>query len=1100
MALALALGTGGIFLVIRGGSQPAGYETAPSGEPQEASPEGVHGTGGVDGNGADDPGGLTLTIHVYEREPRHPGGWDFWVWTPDGTPGGIIGGGGGRFSSQILIESPYTGEYEPFHTLTLRLQPGTDRVGFLLRNPPSPTNGWDTWGRQTGDVITFLDTDGEGNPVSTTLYHMQGTTMVSPAFPYMGGLVVTAIADWKDYIRATMLEPEGDVDPAAFELRDITGGDWASGVSVPIKSVSEGTSRIAGGAAFPIFHIYTQAELNPQRHYALAYGPRESQGDPLLGGQLETGGIPVAMRGILDQFHYTGWLGHRWYADRSEFKLWAPTAANVQVALYRDLNQVPGGGHYDAGGGMRVLSSFVTEPYGLFDMARNAQGVWSASVPGDWADGTTQWWYMYRVTFPQGHTTFAIDPHVKAVSANEGIGAVINDTQRGEPLRGADNLNWLQRGYRYANGERQYVERAAPELRVNPATGHPYQVDHIVYELHVRDFSIHPSSGIDPAYRGTFMAFTQRGTTARVHRSTGRPNDTCGAQTPFEISLCANESCWDTPTDAMGNAVHIATGLDHLIELGVTTVHLLPFYDQRHVNELQPNRQLYNTRHAMNWGYDPQNYNVPEGTYSTDPTVPYKRIQELKAAINAMHSVGIRVVMDVVYNHTASVTDGPFEASVPGYFHRTWCTGMIAGGGSGVGNELADERPMVRQYIVDSLLYWQREYGVDGFRFDLMWLHDIHTMRAAVEALRAVDPTVIIYGEPWAANPNGSPLNFPELFRDSRGNLREAFANPPLPSNAQNITGNGFAFFNDTTRNLLRGGNRDSASGFVNGAESGGVVGDVWRSIRAATPNVASASESINYISKHDDMILYDNVAWSLGAARGGIDAAGSSDWVTPEFFSQYRTVNHEAFRHDPHHIIDRGDPMESYAAKSVAFGTGVILTSQGVPFIHAADSFLRSKRGHENTFNSDDFFNAIRWDQKVAFYDVHQYFMGLIELRNSRPAFKMDGRGEINAAYHPILPNPPASVAPRGQELVLMYRLGEHAGGDPWRNIFVAYNGASEPRYINFLWHEPLYVVVDDRNAGTETLWVMQPRQAVTLPPFSMLVAYDGGAAHDGN
>jgi len=724
-------------------------------------------------------------------------------------------------------------------------------------------------------------------------------------------------------------------------------------------------------------------------------------------------------------------------------------------------------------------------------MQRNEQGVWTAVVPGNWADGNTQWWYMFRVTHPQGHVSFAIDPYVTAVSANEGVGAIINDEQRGAPLRGDDNLTWLQRGYRDVNGQRQYVERPAPELRVNPATGHPYQVDHIIYELHVRDFSIHPSSGIDPAYRGTFYAFTQRGTVAHVHQA----SSPCTATTPFDVSLCTNEACWVIPTDNAGNNIYVTTGLDHLIELGVTTVHLLPFYDQRHVNELQPDRQIYNTRHAMNWGYDPQNYNVPEGTYSTDPTIPYVRIRELKAAIDAMHNVGIRVVKDVVYNHTASVTDGPFQASVPYYFHRTWCTGMIAGGGSGVGNELACERPMVRQYVVDSLLYWQREFGIDGFRFDLMWLHDIQTMQAAVAALRAVDPTVIIYGEPWAASPMGSPLNFPELFRDSQGNLRQAFDQMPLPSSTNNITGNGFAFFNDNTRNMLRGGNRDANSGFVNGATGGAVIGNLWRSIRANTPHVSTASESVNYISKHDDMVLFDNVAWSLGAARGGIDAPGHSSWVTPEFFSQYGTLSNDAFRHDPHHTINRDDIFSNNIVGSITMGTGVILTSQGVPFIHAADSFLRSKRGHENTFNSDDFFNSIRWDFKVEFIEVHQFFAGLIELRRSRLAFRMDNRADIDAAYHPIFPNPPASAAGAGQEMVLAYRLGEHAGGDSWRNIFVAYNGASEPRIVNFVWPEPLHVVVDSRNAGTEVLWVIQPREAITLPPFSMIVAFDVAA-----
>jgi len=1021
---------------------------------------------------------IVFTINVFERGTPHAGGWDFWVWTPDGAPGGIIGGGGGRFSSDTMIVSPFSGDEYQFLTVTLRLLPETDRVGFLLRLPPTEAGGWDDWGRQTGDVIAFLDIDEDGNPTHTTIFHVLGTSMVTPNFPYMGGLAVTAIADWHNYIRATLLESDEGFNSNGFELRDVTGVSWQDGRVIPISSVSEGVSHIAGGAGFPIFHIYTEEKLNPQRHYQLAYEQ----------GQIETGGINVLMRGILDQFDYDGWLGHRWFSDRSEFKLWAPTAAQVQVALYRDLNQVPGQEHYEVSGGMRVLSSFVTEPYELFEMTRNSYGVWSAEIAGDWADGDVQWWYMFKVTHAQGHVTFAIDPHVTAVSANEGIGAILNDLQRGMPLRGDDNLTFLQRGYRYVNGEREYVERVAPELRVNPVNGHPYQVDHVIYELHVRDFSIHPSSGITPQHRGTFMAFTERGTVARVHQA----SESCTASTPFEVSLCSNEDCWVIPQDENGDNIYVSTGLDHLIELGVTTVHLLPFYDQRHVNELDPNRQVYNTRHAMNWGYDPQNYNVPEGTYSTDPTIPYLRIQELKAAIDAMHNVGIRVVKDVVYNHTASVTDGPFQASVPYYFHRTWCTGMIAGGGSGVGNELADERPMVRRYIVDSLLYWQREFGIDGFRFDLMWLHDIHTMTAAIEALRAVDPTVIIYGEPWAASPQGSPLNYPALFQDSLGNLREAFTQPPLPSNTQNITGNGFAFFNDNTRNMLRGGNRSNQSGFVNEHVGGGVVGDVWRSIRANTPNVAFASESINYISKHDDMIIFDNSAWSLGAERGGIDAPGFENWSTASFFSQYGTLSNEAFRHDPHHMINRDDLFGNYLVRSVTFGTGIILTSQGVPFLHAADSFLRSKRGHENTFNSDDFFNAIRWDHKVEFFEVHKYFAGLINLRNSRPAFRLDSREDINSSYHVIFPNPPASVAPGGQDLLLVYRIGEYAGGDSWRNIFVAYNGASEERVVNFVWHELLNVVVDYRNAGVEVLWTIEPREAIVVPPFSMIVAFD--------
>jgi len=244
---------------------------------------------------------IFITINVYEREPRHAGSWDFWVWTPDGTPGEIIGGGGGRYSTPTMILNPFTGEYYPFLTLTLGLTPGTDRVGFLMRLPPCPIGGWDVWGRQTGDVIAFLDTDAEGNPMSTDVYHIHGTNMVTPSFPYMGGLAVTAIADWHDYIRVTMLEPEGDVDLSAFELRDVTGTSWENGASIPIRTVNVGTSSISGGESFPIFHVYTYENLNPQHHYELAYGS----------GQTSSGGINVLMRGILDKFDYDGWLGHR---------------------------------------------------------------------------------------------------------------------------------------------------------------------------------------------------------------------------------------------------------------------------------------------------------------------------------------------------------------------------------------------------------------------------------------------------------------------------------------------------------------------------------------------------------------------------------------------------------------------------------------------------------------------------------------------------------------------------------------------------------------------------------------------------------------------
>ncbi|MCL2386032.1 MAG: type I pullulanase [Defluviitaleaceae bacterium] len=927
---------------------------------------------------------VILTINYYQHPNRNYDGWNIWLWTI--AP---VGGAGEALDfTDVIMEG------NPWRTVQVELPAGTSRVGFIVRLRH--------WEAENPQIQLYLDSDENGNPISTTIYYIHGEHRHHSTMPYIGMGVQSALADWHNYIRMTMnFLPVNTGELTRLQLHDLT-----LGVEVPIREVRRDTGRGLNGSIIPIFHVgLDDYALNPQHHYQLRYGNQVIPTD-------------VVKRGILDQFYYAGLLGLEYFLEESHFSVWAPTAANVQIAIYSELDQTLNGLHFDANG--RIRQSFLHDESTrvLHDMIRCENGVWRGTVAGDLAGQ----WYMFRVTHSNGLVEYAIDPYVTAVSANGQLGAIITAQQRGVPLRDENGLNRLQRG-EFLTGF------SAAEIRNNHYGG-THQVDHIIYELHVRDFSIHPSSGISEEYRGTFVAFTITGTTVN-----GVP---------------ANPS----------------TGIDHLVELGVTTVHLLPVFDQQTINEI--GALYFNAHGSFNWGYDPQNFNVPEGSYSTDPTRPYLRIQELKMLIDALHSRGIRVVKDVVYNHTYSIIDGPFQRVVPVYYHRTWCNGLFSNG-SGVGNEIASERPMVRRYIIDSLLFWQEEFGFDGFRFDLMWLHDYETMYQAVEALRAIDPDVLIYGEPWRAA--ASPLEHQELF-PSRLNGRRGFVGPTNHFAVSAIDGNErFAFFNDDFREVYRGNNDGAGRGFATGASYrfgrplDRIEYALWRAVRADHQYIHWASESINYASKHDNLILWDNISMSLGSEWGGVDSFAGE------------------FHSNPHHHICSYDPLSSYPVRSLLLATGIVLTSQGVPFLHAGDEFLRSKRGRHNSFNAPDFYNAIDWELKLSFPEVFEYYRGLIELRRNTPAFRMNLLYGMTTNYYQLI---------RADYRVLAYRLGPYAGSYPnnnWRYIYVAYNGSPYTHYLNFGNQSAINVVVDYRRAGIEILYTVEGY--VTLPPFSMFVGF---------
>ena len=509
--------------------------------------------------------------------------------------------------------------------------------------------------------------------------------------------------------------------------------------------------------------------------------------------------------------------------------------------------------------------------------------------------------------------------------------------------------------------------------------------DMIIYEMHHRDFSVDSTSGIKN--KGKFLALTEHGTM---------------------------------------NSDKLLTGIDHLIELGVTHVHLLPSYDYASVDETKLDENQYN------WGYDPLNYNVPDGSYSTDPYQPATRVKEFKQMVQALHKAGIRVILDVVYNHTFNTAESNFERTVPGYFYRQKEDGTLANG-SGCGNETASERPMMRKFMIESVLYWMKEYHIDGFRFDLMGVHDIETMNEIRKAVDEVDSTVCVYGEGWAAETPQYPV-------DSLA-MKKNVAYMP-----------GIAVFSDEFRDGLCGSVWEKGKGaFLAGVPGGensvkfGIVGAIEHpQVRYDSVNYSrqawagQPTQMISYVSCHDGLCLVDRLKASMPEA-------------TPE-------------------QLVRLDKL----AQTVVF------TSQGIPFIYAGEEVMRDKQGVGNSYKSPDAVNAIDWRRKTTNGDVFMYYKRLIDLRKSHPAFRM-GDAERVRKHLEFLPV-------EGQNLIA-FRLKDHANGDSWEDIIVAFNSRMTPARLEVPVGKYTVVckdgVIDVRGLGT------QIGPEVIIPGQSALIMY---------
>jgi pullulanase len=592
-------------------------------------------------------------------------------------------------------------------------------------------------------------------------------------------------------------------------------------------------------------------------------------------------------------------LGLRYSPAASAFRIWSPTAQQARLIIY--------------------ANDSCVIPFKTVELTKGSAGTWWTNLKGDW----NGFRYVFTVRVDDQWRKETPDPYARAVGLNGKRAAVLD-------LRQTDPSGWA-------------LDKSPPFSTRNLTT------DAVIYELHLRDISIHPSSGIRE--KGKYAGLAEWGT-----------------------------KIGDEHGDGM------STGLSHLKELGVTHIHLLPFFDFNSVDESKPDSPQYN------WGYDPLNYNAPEGSYSSDAGDAATRIRELKQLIAAIHLHGLRIIMDVVYNHTALTDSSSFNELVPGYYYRHTRDNRFSNA-TGCGNETASEMPMFRKFMLESVLYWAREYHIDGFRFDLMGVHDITTMNLLSDSLHRLRPDILLYGEGWTAG--DSP--FPDSARALKRNVARL---------------HGIAVFGDDMRDGIKGSVFDAHNkGFVAGNSTldesvkFGIVAAChhpqidYTKVNYSHASWASApSQVISYCECHDNNTLWDKL---------GLSCPGAS-------------------------MEDR-EKMQRLALT-------IVLTSQGIPFLSEGTELLRSKKGVDNSYNAGDSINAIDWSTKQQHLPLVAYLQSLIRMRREHPAFRMTTADQIRQYLH-FEPAPAGCIA---------YKLNGAAVGDSWKSIYVAFNGTGSPQTLN--------------------------------------------------
>ncbi len=618
-------------------------------------------------------------------------------------------------------------------------------------------------------------------------------------------------------------------------------------------------------------------------------------------------------------------------SNGTHWRMWSPEAEAVQLIIY------------PSGRGSAAEQ--------IIDMTPSTDGTWIASTPAQLYGK----FYTFRVKHSGRWLAETPGVWAKAVGVNGNRAAVID-------FSATDPDGW-------ANDK-------------GPALKHIN--DAVIYEMHHRDFSVDPSSGI--ANKGKFLALTEHGTT----NPEGDP-----------------------------------TGIDHLKDLGITHVHILPSYDYNSVDETNLPANTYN------WGYDPLNYNTPEGSYSTNPSDPTTRIKEMKEMIKSLHDNGIGVIMDVVYNHTADNDDSNFSLTAPGYYYRHRPDGTYSDA-SGCGNETASDRQQMRDFIINSVKYWAKEYHIDGFRFDLMAIHDIETMNQVAAALKEINPDIFVYGEGWTAGDSPLPVE--------RRALKENVSKMPQ-----------IAVFSDDIRDAVKGHYTDASDrGFATGKPGLeetvkiGIVGatahpqvDYSKGNNSKFAYAASPSQIINYVSCHDDLMLTDKLRKSMP------------------------------------------DATEADRQRAARLAQTIIFTSQGTPFMFTGEEIFRDKKGVHNSYNSPDSINAIDWNLRHSNAGQFEYYKELIALRKAHPAFRMTTAEDV-ARHLKFDKTEPGLIS---------YSLTDHANGDEWKEIKVIFNGSDEPREVKVKKRD-WTVIAEDGNIKASGLGTSRGGKLTVAPRSALILA----------
>ena len=634
---------------------------------------------------------------------------------------------------------------------------------------------------------------------------------------------------------------------------------------------------------------------------------------------------------ILDEQAYLGDdLGAVYSKEKTVFKVWSPSASAVELKIY-------------ASGDSPVCTS-------SHSMTKLEKGVWSITLDGDWKNT----YYTYLVTVG-GVARETADIYAKAAGVNGNKSMVVD-------LESTNPSGWKNDKHIFCN---------AP-------------TDAIVWEIHVRDFSISKVSGVSKKNKGKFLAFTESGTT-------------------------------------LDNKGKVATCLDYLKKFGVTHVQILPMYDYATVNEANENTNEFN------WGYDPKNYNVPEGSYSTNAFDGNVRIKELKQMIMALHNAGIGVIMDVVYNHMYAAKGSWFDNTVPDYYFRLDEKGKLSDG-SGCGNETASEHLMYRKFMTDSMLYWIKEYHVDGFRFDLMGVHDVDTIngiRKAIDENIENGEKIIMYGEPWTGGKLGTDID--TCVKKNIHKLNERVG-----------------AFNDSFRDAVKGHVFNALEkGFI---QSGEYVEQLKDGITANCLSKKSTfnqpSQAVTYTSAHDNYTLYDKLVLSV--------------------------KNDTSYAERDEKLV----AMNKLAA-------ALTLTSQGIVFMQAGEEFARTKFGDENSYVSSDEINQIDWNNLVKYADLAQYYAGLIKIRKHFAPFREPTKKSAELIQF--------SDTKSG---IVAYTLENTVTPEKeWKSVAVIANANDTEQTVELIAKNTKWkVIADGKKAGLETLGIVSGN-SVTVPPLSAMI-----------